>query len=302
MASRTTKKSSPSRRKNKSWQDIDQSVKPKSRSSAAEKRVWFGRLKIFAIVIVFAGVAVGALQLGVLVEKGPELLSKAGESLPINNIEIETDGSLPLSWVERYLELDEADNLLSIDLSDMKARLEMIGQIESAELERVFPDTLRVSIIERMPVARLLVQEANGDKLHLYTDAQGTVFESKQMDRSLARSLPYVKGVALKRSQNGFSNIEEMVSVSELLKEAQAIAPHIYQTWRVVTPLQNDTVEIKNHRKVKVMFSLKQDLRAQLSKLDFITDYYRGRLSKQMEYVDLTLGDQVPVRSMHASR
>ncbi len=302
MASRTLKKPALSRGKGKSWKDLDQSVKPKNRGSVAGKRVWMKRLRLAAFAVGVVAVVVTVVQMRRFFTSVPELLSMAGESLPIKQVDIETDGSLPLNWLERRLEIEADANLLSVDLSAMKDRLESIGQVKSAEIERRFPDSLHVSIVERNPVTRLLAQESDGGKLLLFVDEHGSVFEGVRMARSLARSLPYLRGVALRRVGDRFSEIEEMVPVSKLLMEARAIAPHIYQTWRVITPEKNGTVKVKNQQGVDIVFSLQDDLRSQLAKLDYITDYYRGRSFKRMSYVDLTLGDQVPVKSLHASR
>ena len=230
------------------------------------------------------------------------MLTKAGESLPIERVLIETDGSLPLEWIERRLAIEEDANLLSVDLEAIKENLERIGQVASVRVERLFPDALHVSVSERIPVVRLLAQDRDGSTLRLFVDKSGSVFEGVRVERTLGRSLPYIGGVALKRSADGFSDVEEMAVISELLNEARAIAPHLYGTWRVISPGGHDTLRVKNHRGTELVFSLDDDFRSQLAKLDYITDYYRSRMGKEMSLVDLTLGEQVPVESELASR
>lgn len=295
MAPRNPTAPKPRKRKSNTWKDIDQSVKPKAMSSASERRIWLGRLKVAGVALVVAAVAFGALQLSKVVDKGPELLTKAGESMPIRSIEIETDGSLEREWLLDYMDVGEEENLLSVDLSELKGRLERIGQVRSAEIERRFPDALVVSIQERVPMARLLAQRSNGQKLLLFVDEVGVVFEGEHIDSSFARTLPFLDGVSLKKEGERFANIEGIEPVATLLSEARAIAPHIYSRWQVVSLEKQDRVIAKGAAAKQVIFDSAGDFRNQLGRLDFILDYYRSTRIGKIDHVDLTLGEQVPV-------
>ena len=290
----------PSRRKRKSnsWKDIDQTVKPKAMSSTSERRIWMGRLKIAGLVIACAGVLVAALQLASVIEAGPELLTKAGESLPIETIEIETDGSLEREWLLEYLDIRADENLLSVDLASLKERLERIGQVETAEVERRFPSSLAVTLTEREPIARILAQRANGEKLLLFVDQSGTVFEGQNIDLSLERSIPFLDGVALRKEGDGYSRIEGIEPLATLLSEARSIAPHIYRRWRVVSLEARDRVITRGNAAKEVVFDSRADFRNQLGRLDYILDHYRSARLGNIGHVDLTLGEQVPVRSL----
>ncbi|MDQ8204416.1 FtsQ-type POTRA domain-containing protein [Pelagicoccus sp. SDUM812003] len=267
-------------------------------SSASERRIWIGRLKTFGLLVSIVGVVVAALQLASFVEAGPELLTKAGESLPIRSIAIETDGSLERDWLTERLEIPENENLLSVDLSALKAKLESVGQIENAEVERLFPDTLIVTVKERQPIARLLAQRANGERMLLFVDESGHVFEAERMDKSLVNSLPFLDGVALRREGSAFSRIENIAPLASLLQEARAIAPHIYKRWRIVSLEKQDRLIARGKAAKEVVFDTRQDFRDQLGKLDYILDHYRSARTGIIDHVDLTLGDQVPVRSL----
>ena len=302
MATRALKNPASSRRKPSTWKDIDQSVKPKAMSSAAERRVWIGRAKAFGLSVAIIGVVVAVLQFSSFFERGPELLTKAGESLPVRHVDIETDGPLRKDWLPRQLAIRENENLLSIDLEALKVKLERIGQVKLAELERRFPDTLAVTVTERQPILRLLAQKPNGEKLLLFVDEEGVVFEGDRIDPSLARSLPFVTGVALKRQGKGFSPIDGLDPVVKLLDEAKATAPHLYRSWRVVSLKNLPEIIVTSQAAKEIKFQGDKDFGPQLGRLDYILDYYRGDVSQQISYVDLTLSDQVPVKSMRVSR
>ncbi|EDY80590.1 POTRA domain, FtsQ-type family [Verrucomicrobiia bacterium DG1235] len=267
-------------------------------SSASERRVWFGRAKVACMVLAFVVVVGAALHFAPRIEGGPELLTKAGESMPVAIIDIETDGSLTRDFILDCLSVPEDANLLSVDLDTLKERLESVGQIESAVVSRRFPDALVVTIAERQPIARLLAQRPNGEKLMLFVDQEGEVFEADRLDAKFSRSLPFLDGVALSKKEEGFSRIEEIAPLADLLSEAQAIAPHLYSRWRVVSLEREDRLIAKGPVAKEVVFDRNADFRRQLGKLDYILDYYRSARIGKIESVDLTLGDQVPVRSL----
>lgn len=298
MATRTPTPANRRKRKANTWKDIDQSVKPKAMSSASERRVWMGRVKATLSVVAVVLALGGALYFLPKLEAGPELLTKAGESLPISNIDVVTNGSLDRAYILKVLNVAEDANLLSVDLDDMKERLESIGQVKAAVVSRRFPDALEVTVVEREPMARILAQRSNGERLMLFVDDSGEVFEGDRLDPKIARSLPFLDGVALSKKEEGFSRIENIGPVANLLSEARAIAPHLYSGWRIVSLERENRLIAKGKNAKEVVFDQNADFRNQLGKLDYILDYYRSSQVGGIESVDLTLGDQVPVRSL----
>lgn len=298
MATRKPTPASRRKRKANTWQEIDQSVKPKAMSSASERRIWLGRIKVTGVALLFVGVLAGALHFLPQLEGGPEILTKAGESMPIQLIDVQSDGNLERDYILRQMQVPEDANLLSVDLDLMKERLEAIGQVESAVVSRRFPDALEVTLVERKPIVRILAQRANGETLKLFVDEDGFVFEADRMDPKISRTLPFLDGVALSKQDEGFSKIEEIKPLAELLSEAQAIAPHLYRRWQIVSLERDEVLIAKGKYAKEVVFDRNADFRNQLGKLDYILDYYRSSQNERIESVDLTLGDQVPVRSL----
>lgn len=290
-------KNTPASRKRKAntWKDIDQSVKPKAMSSASERRIWMGRAKVTGMVLLFVAVLGGALQVVQKLEAGPEIFTKAGESLPIQQIDVLSDGSLPADFVVQLIDIGEDANLLSVDLDSIKTLLESQGQVESAVVARRFPDSLEITIVERKPIVRMVAQRANGAKMILFADKNGVVFETKHLDPKFARSLPFLDGVALSMNEDGFSRIDNIGPLAELLADAQAIAPHIYSRLRVVSLERSDRLIAKASMAKEIVFDRNSDFRRQLGRLDYILDYYRVSAGKPFKRVDLTLEDQVPV-------
>lgn len=295
MATRTPTSSPKRKRKANTWKDIDQSVKPKAMSSASERRVWVGRAKLFGSVLFVGLVLAAALHFAPKLEGGSDLIAKAGESVPVATVDVQTDGSLDREYLVRVLDLPNDANLLSVDLDAMKQRLESIGQVERAVVTRRFPDALEVTVAERMPIMRLLVQRASGETMNLFVDGDGVVFEAERLDPVISRRLPFLYGVQLSKKDGQFSEVQGIGPLAELLSEARAIAPHLYSTWQIMSLEKEDRLIAKGRFVKEVIFDQNEDFRDQLAKLDYILDYHRGTGSGPLKRIDLTLGEQVPV-------
>jgi len=80
----------------------------------------------------------------------------------IRHVDIHTDGVIAPWVIKRWALVRPGQNLLSLDLMRVKRDLEAQSPVESASVERVLPDTLRISIIERQPVAQTIMVAKRG--------------------------------------------------------------------------------------------------------------------------------------------
>lgn len=74
----------------------------------------------------------------------------------IQQFEVETDGVIALQQLRTWSGVKLRDNLLALDLARVKRDLEMVPAIESVQVERVLPHTLRLRVHERIPLAKLV--------------------------------------------------------------------------------------------------------------------------------------------------
>lgn len=289
-------------KKPKTWKDIDQGVKPKTMSQASKKRVRMGRLR-WMIGFVCTVAIVGLVAKLVLFSSvGPRLLAQSGDALPVTEVEIRTDGVLTRNFILGITELNEGEtDLLSLDIDILKDRLLSIPQVVGAEVERRFPDRLFISIEEREPIVRIRGQRSTGEKISLLADGDGVVFEGEDYDTKFLRSLPSLGGVGLKREGRGFAKIDGMNEVNDLLMEAKAVAPHIYRSWRIVSLERSPNIIVRSKIAKEVIFG-PGNYRKNLAQLDYILDYYRGQLITNIDSIDLTLDNQVPVKATTAGR
>ena len=72
-------------------------------------------------------------------------------------IDLQTEGVLTTEALRKWAGVRVGENLMSLDLSRIKRDLELVPLIQSAAVERVLPDTLRIRVTERVPVAQVAV-------------------------------------------------------------------------------------------------------------------------------------------------
>jgi cell division septal protein FtsQ len=75
----------------------------------------------------------------------------------IKTIDLQTDGVLTVEALHKWARVRVGENLMALDLSTIKRDLELVALIQSAAVERVLPDTLRIRVTERVPVAQVSV-------------------------------------------------------------------------------------------------------------------------------------------------
>ncbi len=285
------------RKSSRTWRDISQGVKPKSMSSAAWKRMQLGRVKKIGAILVLALALLAGFRFATNVEQGPLLLSQAGKTLPVRYVQTQSDGVLDREWILGQLGLDQlGGDLLKIDITSVRRKLEDSAQVRKAQIEKRFPETLFVSVEEREPIARIVARSLQGNRLQLLVDAEGVVYEGIGYDSKLIASLPYLDIEGLKKEDGKFAKLEGLDEVGELLNEAKTIAPHLYRTWKVVSLRESPNIIVKSRNVKEARFEPK-NYRSQLVKLDYIIDYNRSRMMNRVSKIDLTLGSQVPVKA-----
>jgi cell division septal protein FtsQ len=97
----------------------------------------------------------------------------------IEQLDLETDGIIPLEQLRSWANVHPGQNLLALDLAGIKRDLELVPLIESASVERILPRQLIIRVREREPIARVVVFSRPGDGLlepsTIYLDEHGMV-------------------------------------------------------------------------------------------------------------------------------
>lgn len=103
------------------------------------------------------------------------------------------------------------DNLFNLNLADIKRKIEGISYIKNAGVYRVLPDTLKINITQRIPIAYLFKY---GSKW--VVDEDGVVMDRRYcMD--LKYTLPVIKGLH-QRTVSAGEKISEVAPAVKLIK------------------------------------------------------------------------------------
>lgn len=245
-------------------------------SREGRRRLAGSILRFAVAVMVIVGVLVGIWQVTHELRESPRT-APAVAAVPLGPPRFETDGFLSSdpTWLARTLALPRNATLVSLDLDELRERLLAHSQVRTAVLTKVFPATLRVRITERLPVARVMAQLANGEPQAFLVARDGVVFPGIGYEIALLNSLPWLEPMKLARTANGFQAIEGMGAASDLMAKAQLEAEHLYATWRVVSlaRLNADAeIEVRTAAGGTIVFSATTDYFTQLANLDLTLD------------------------------
>jgi cell division protein FtsQ len=156
-------------------------LRPERRTRVRRQRGWTWRL-IFALQISAAFlVAVTALWAGYS-------RVMASERLRVAKVEVRGSRFLSEGEVRELLGPAVGENILNLDIDSLKARLRSSPWVADATVTRTLPDTLRVEVRERAPLAlaeleRLYLMDGDGALIDVYGP------------RTAAFDLPIVRGL-----------------------------------------------------------------------------------------------------------
>lgn len=77
------------------------------------------------------------------------------QAFAIQKIDIQTDGVISTEQLRRWAGVNHEQNLFALDLTRVKRDLQLVPAIQRVDVVRVLPHTLKVSVIEREPLARI---------------------------------------------------------------------------------------------------------------------------------------------------
>jgi cell division protein FtsQ len=132
-----------------------------------------------ALLLVLAGAGAWLLRSGTFGILEHRLLNaSAGLGLAVANVEVEGRQRASREVILSALEVERGMPILTFDPAEAKRRLERVPWVRSASVERRLPDTIRIRIAEREPLA---LWQRQG-KLVLI-DHEGVVVTSEQIER-----------------------------------------------------------------------------------------------------------------------
>jgi cell division septal protein FtsQ len=291
-----------------SWHKIDQSSKPEPEVKPPFINTLWERLGSKLMLIIGVLFFAGIVYFGTT----GKLWEQKRFSEPLNQIVFETNGILTWKELRDYLGLVESNNLMEVNIQALKKQIEKVDQIKSIMIARKFPDTLKIQIQEHVPILRVAFKEEDGEgrfiQKHLLISREGYIFKEDFFSASQLKPLLYLSGVTLRPTRNGYSPIEGMEVVEELLQTAQRVVPHLYSNWRAISckhfsqdlEKPGNVIEVETRNVGRIVF-MPSDFETQLIRLDYILRQAAKKGAIAIQRIDLSLPDQAAVRVSNRS-
>ena len=241
---------------------------------------------------------------------GVNQLLYENNAFAIREVEVQTDGVISLDQLRRWAGVKPGANLLALDLAEVKRNLEYVPFVASAAVERVLPNTLRLRVTEREPVAQVNLprpRSGGGVEVLVYQlDGEGFVMpplDPRQRSTPLFQpetSLPVVAGVNPNDLQPGRRVESPGVKAALRLITAFDRSPMtgLVEVRRISIGAP-DVLEVTTGQGSAVTFGL-QDLDRQLLRWREIYDA-GARYRKAIASLDLAVTNNIPVRWIEAS-
>ncbi len=228
----------------------------------------------------------------------------------IHQLDVRTDGILSVEQLRRWAGVRLENNLLALDLARVKRDLELMPAVESADVERILPHTLRIRVTEREPIAQFqlprLRPEAGYAAGVYLLDAKGCVMsplEPQQMSVPIVQTnerLPLLVGVALTDLRPGRPAESPQVLAALRLIEALERSPMAGLTdFRQIDVSAPGILRVTTGQNSEVIFGL-HDVETQLRRWRLAWDYGKTA-GKHLVSIDLSVANNLPARWLEAS-
>lgn len=150
-----------------------------------------------------------------------------GPRLTIRHIEMNVGSDFPLSDTEivRLAGLEQPTFYYSVSAERIAANLETYPLVKSATVRKIFPDALRITIVERKPLVISLV-EAGGRAVPVVFDSDGVAI---QVGPSVTNyNMPVISGITIPKAQLGMHLPPELVEFLHEIAALKESAPMLY--------------------------------------------------------------------------
>ncbi len=277
------------RRRKKSQHLLDVHIRSDKARTQRNQRV----LLFFSKILLVFGLLAGA---GYGVRYGLNHIFYENPNYLVAHIEVENEGTLGRETIMEAAGLRTGVNIFSLSLNNAREALLEIPQIEDAQVSRSLPDTVKIVVTERHPVAWLAPTREKAESLDhsqaLLIDASGVVLKAKQVLAEYLR-LPIIVGVPVENLRIGqpIAVPEVRTALSILQKSDDALAGRFDILW--VDLSSGYAFEIRDRENTRVRLG-SEDLDGQLMKLRLLLDYCDAN-QKKMATANLMVQRNVPV-------
>ncbi len=215
---------------------------------------------------------------------------------PLSKLEFKSDGVLNEEWFVNFYKVPKNLSLSEIDIFEIKEKLENVGQIHHANVERKYPDTLKISVFENSAFARI----NPGDNRTFALSRDGLVFKPQGDLADIAELFVEIKGAKMEFDEKGRTVCPNAQQIAEFLDVAKRRVPEFFKSWKVVDSSQVSSITlpvftVTTSSGLKIVF-LARDYDKQFDRLEYVLRYAEEKNASKFEKIDLTLKDRAIVK------
>lgn len=284
----------------RSWKNIDQSSHSRAITAIAKKRKFTHFFKFYGLVLLII-TTLGALFWDRFVPAGhPNAKINAQ---PIQQIVFKTNGVLTSSWLQKRIKLKKGMTLMDVDLFSLSDELKKFSQIKDAIVEREFPNKLHIRLVEHEPLLSVAIKGSDGKLQRLLITEDGHVYSAYGYSKAKLQQLPFLGGLDLKKTENGYEPIKGMEPIVEFMQTSKKMKPALFNQFMSLSSdymssgllKENSIIHVRMKNKLEVIFPIK-DYGSQLDRLDYILNYLYKYQLPNVKRIDLALGEEAAVQ------
>ena len=221
----------------------------------------------------------------------------ANPDYQVKTIELQTDGTLQREEVLEAADLHEGENIFSVNLAQIRDRVQQLPQADEVEVVRKLPNEIDIRIVERRPVAWITSETEITDPFAsdaaFLVGRRGVLMKQKKLLPEFL-GLPLILGCTSESLEPGkvIESPEAQTALELLRLTERSLLQTRFQIREVdISKSYYLLVTDKNHS--RVMFAL-NDLEDQLRRLQVFLDYC-DKTKQDLETLNLVPQRNIPV-------
>ena len=269
---------------------LDVRVRSHKAARHRNRRILVALSKIVLVLVLVSGAVIG-------VRYGVKHFLFENPDYQLSEIQFQTDGTLQREQVLKTAELREGVNIFSVNLAQVRERLQQLPQVDEVQVIRKLPGEIDIQVVERKPVAWITSEKQISDPfasdVAFLVDARGVLMKEKKLLPEYL-GLPLITGCTSESLEPGkiVDSFEGKAALQLLRLSTASFMQTRFQIREIdVSKGYCLIVSDKNHTRVTFGFD---NLEAQIQRLEqFLV--YADDSKQELATVNLLVQRNVPV-------